>query len=363
MSGAQDDAAEKNHEPTPQKLEESREKGDVAKSADLGAAAAYLGLMAALLGQGEQMMRGAAEALNIFLSGPDLLEGRLLGPGGPAIAAEIIGNLASAVSPLFFVPAMAVIAAYVAQRAIAPSLTKIEPKLSRISLLSNAKQKFGVTGMVEFLKTFIKMTAVTTALAVFLSARTDYFAGMFAADARAIPREIMHIGVGLLAVICAIAAMIGFGDAAWQNFDHKRRLRMSDQEMKDEYKKSEGDPHLKYERRRRGREIATNQMLSDVPKADVVVVNPTHYAVALKWARTRGAAPICVAKGTGDVAARIREAAIRAGVPIHPDPPTARLLYAEVEIGDEIQPDHFVAVAAAIRFADQIRAQARARGW
>lgn len=363
MSGGQDDAAEKNHEPTPQKLEESRKKGDVAKSADLGAAAAYLGLMAALLGQGEKALRGVGESLTIFLSGPDLLAGRLLGPGGPAIAAEIVGGVVGAVSPLFFVPAMAVLAVYIAQRAIAPSLTKIEPKLSRISLISNAKNKFGTTGMVEFLKTFIKMSAVSAALAIYLSARTDYFLGMFAANPRAIPREIMQIGVGLLAVICAIAAIIGAADAAWQKFDHSRKLRMSDQEMKDEFKKSEGDPHFKHERRRRGREIATNQMLADVPKADVVVVNPTHYAVALKWARTRGAAPICVAKGTDDVAARIREAAIEAGVPIHPDPPTARLLHAEVEIGDEIHPDHFAAVAAAIRFADQIRAQARARGW
>lgn len=363
MSGAGDEAAEKNHEPTPQKLDESRKKGDVAKSADLGAAAAYLGLMAALMGHGEQALQGAGEALTIFLSGPDLLEGRLLGPGGPAIAAEIVGNLASAVAPLFFVPALAVIAVYVAQRAIAPSLSKIEPKLSRISIIANAKNKFGMTGMVEFLKTFIKMTAVTTALTVYLSARTDFFVGMFAADARAIPGEIMKIGVGLLAVICAIAAVIGAGDAAWQSFDHKRKLRMSDQEIKDEYKKSEGDPHFKHERRRRGREIATNQMLADVPKADVVVVNPTHYAVALKWSRTRGTAPICVAKGVDDVAARIRDAAIGAGVPIHADPPTARLLHAEVEIGDEIHPDQFAAVAAAIRFSDQIRAQARARGW
>jgi flagellar biosynthetic protein FlhB len=357
------DGAEKNHEPTPQKLEQAREKGDVAKSADLAVAAAYLGLLAALLGQGEEAVLGAAETLTIFLSSPDLLAGQFLGPGGPALSAEIIGRVAAAVSPLFIVPTALVLVAYIAQRAIAPSLTKIEPKLSRISLLSNAKNKFGLTGMVEFAKTLVKMSAVTAALTFYLMARTDYFIGMFIADPRAVPAEIMRIGVGLLSVICAIAAVIGAADAAWQHFDHRRKLRMSDQDLREEYKQSEGDPHMKGERQRRGREIATNRMLADVPKADVVVVNPTHYAVALKWARVRGAAPVCVAKGTDEIAARIREAAIAAGVPIHADPPTARLLHAEVEIGREIKPDHYAAVAAAIRFADQMRAHARKRGW
>jgi flagellar biosynthetic protein FlhB len=339
------DGAEKNHEPTPQKLQQAREKGDVAKSADLAVAAAYLGLLAALLARGEEAVLGAAEALTIFISSPDLLAERFLGPGGPALSAEIIGRVAAAVSPLFVVPAVLVLAAYIAQRAIAPSGDKIVPKMSRISLISNAKNKFGLTGMVEFAKTTIKMTAVTAALTFYLMARTDYFIGMFIADPRAVPAELMHIGVGLLSVICAIAAVIGAGDAAWQHFDHSRKLRMSDQDIRDEYKNSEGDPHMKAERQRRGREIAT------------------HYAVALKWARVRGAAPVCVAKGTDEVAARIREAANAAGVPIHADPPTARLLHAEVEIGQEIRPDHYAAVAAAIRFADQIRAHARKRGW
>jgi flagellar biosynthetic protein FlhB len=137
---------------------------------------------------------------------------------------------------------------------------------------------------------------------------------------------------------------------------------MSHQEIREETKQSEGDPYMKAERRQRGREIATNRMLLDVPKADVVIVNPTHYAVALQWARTRGSAPVCVAKGQDDVALRIREIAAEAKVPIHSDPPTARALHAAVEIGHEIRPEHYRAVAAAIRFADRMRKAARARG-
>ena len=109
------------------------------------------------------------------------------------------------------------------------------------------------------------------------------------------------------------------------------------------------------QRRQRGQEIATNRMLQDVGTADVVVVNPTHYAVALKWNRKARGAPICVAKGVDDVAARIRERAAEAGVPIHSDPPTARAIHANVEIGQQIQPEQYRAVAAAIRFAETMR--------
>ncbi|NCM97925.1 MAG: flagellar biosynthesis protein FlhB, partial [Rhodobacterales bacterium] len=132
-------------------------------------------------------------------------------------------------------------------------------------------------------------------------------------------------------------------------------------EMMDENKDSEGDPHTKAARRQRGYDIATNRMLEDVPQADVIVVNPTHYAVALKWDRAARRAPVCVAKGVDEIAARIRERAAAAGVPIHRDPPTARALHASVEIGQEIRPDQYRAVAAAIRFAEAMRKRARQR--
>ena len=130
---------------------------------------------------------------------------------------------------------------------------------------------------------------------------------------------------------------------------------MSRKEMIDEAKDSEGDPHVKMQRRQRGQEIATNRMLQDVATADVVVLNPTHYAVALKWNRKGRGAPVCVAKGMDEIAARIREKAAEAGVPMHRDPPTARAIHASVEIGQPIRPEHYQAVAAAIRFAEAMR--------
>ena len=134
---------------------------------------------------------------------------------------------------------------------------------------------------------------------------------------------------------------------------------MTHEELKKESKENEGDPELKRNRRDRAQAIAQNKMLQDVPKADVVIVNPTHYSVALQWHREQGGAPVCVAKGTDEIAARIREIAAESGVPIKSDPPTARAIYATVEIGDEIEREHYAAVAAAIHFADTIRAKAK----
>jgi flagellar biosynthetic protein FlhB len=130
---------------------------------------------------------------------------------------------------------------------------------------------------------------------------------------------------------------------------------MSHKDMRDESKESEGDPHLKQARRGRAQEIAMNQMMGDVPFADVVIVNPTHFAVALKWEGSRTSAPKCVAKGVDEVALRMRTIATDANVAIHSDPPTARALFAVVEIGQEIKPEHYAAVALAIRFADTLR--------
>ena len=132
-------------------------------------------------------------------------------------------------------------------------------------------------------------------------------------------------------------------------------------ELKDEMKDSEGDPQMKATRRQRSQEIV-RLMLADVEKADVVIVNPTHYAVALEWKRGSGRAPVCVAKGVDAVALRIRERAAAHDVPVWPDPPCARALHGTVRIGDEIERDHFAPVAAAIRFAEAMRENAR-RGW
>ena len=237
---------------------------------------------------------------------------------------------------------------------------KLMPKLSRLSPIKTFGQKFGREGLFEFGKSFVKMIVICV-LVVYLIARhaPDLLLSLHLSPGQS-TALLSKILLEFLMLALLITLVFGGLDYGWQFLQHRRRNRMSRQEMVDEHKESDGDPHMKFHRRQRGRENAMNQMLQDVATADVIVVNPTHYAVALKWKRGDKTAPICVAKGIDDIAARIRAKAAEAGIPIHRDPPTARAIHASVEIGAPIRPEHFKAVAAAIRFAEAMRKKAKA---
>lgn len=343
--------ADKEHDPTPQRLQEARDRGEVASSPDLTAAAGLGGLILALAAFGPGAVERLGNAGMQVLAAPEA-QGR----------AELAGFAADsllAALPFFLVPAAAALLALVAQQALVVSSDRLEPKLSRISPLAAAKQKFGAEGLTDFIKATVKLILVAGVLFAFLAAQGPEILGAHLLSPGLVAARIGSLILGFLAIALALALALGGIDFLIQRFRHIRRLRMTRQELIDEMKRSEGDPHLKHERRLRGREIALDRMLADVPRADVVVVNPTHYAVALRWDRASGRAPVCLAKGTDGLAARIRERAAEAGVPIHRDPPTARALYASLEVGNEVRPDHYRAVAAAIRFAEAMRRRAR----
>ena len=326
------------------------------------AAATYLGFLGVVATAGAFGISHAASVLMMFVAEPDRLTGLILGPGGPGLTGAIMLEALSALAPIFVVPIAAVLVSLFAQQAITVSGDKLQPKWSRLSLIANAKRKFGATGLVEFAKASIKLAAIATALFWYLARDLDRMIGASTAEAQVLGGMMMQSLVVLLTITSVIAVSIGGIDLVWQRFDHARRLRMSYQDLREESRQSDGDPHVKAQRRSRAQAIATNRMLLDVPAADVVIVNPTHYAVALKWSRAKGSAPVCVAKGEGEVALAIREVAATAGVPVHSDPPAARALHAAVRIGQEIAPEHYRAVAAAIRFADRMRRAARDRG-
>ncbi|MGF1659014.1 MAG: flagellar type III secretion system protein FlhB [Rubrimonas sp.] len=358
-----DQGQDKSFEPTERKLDQAREKGDVPRSIDVNAAAAYLAFLGMLLTLGAAAAEQFTQAAMVFLGSVDRLEGRILGPGGLALAGWLTGKAALATAPVFLAPAAAVLASLLAQRAIVASTEKLKPKLSRIDPIEVAGNKFGPTGIVEFLKSAAKMALISTALWWWLIAHAEQLVRTAGMEARALPSELSRMGVSLLTLVAAISVAIAAVDFLWQRYDHARKLRMSLEDLRKESKEVDGDPYMKQARRARAEAIATNQMLQQVPKADVVIVNPTHYAVALKWDRKPGAAPRCVAKGVDAVAAQIRARAMEAGVPIHRDPPTARTLHATVDLGKEVHPDHYRAVAAAIRFAEDIRRRAREQGF
>ena len=363
MSGGSESGGEKVHDPTPKKLEDARKKGDVAKSNEITAAAVYIGFLIAAFSTGPAALQKTGAVLSQFLAQPDRLTGVILGPGGSGLSARMIGTIAATLSPLILLPMALVLASIFAQQAFVMSFDKVRPKVSRLSMIANAKNKFGPTGLVEFVKSLVKMLAISTTAYFLLHNDIDTLVGVVRAEPGLLGVILGSLFAKLLIGVALIASAIAFFDFSWQKFDHQRKLRMSFQDLKDENKESEGDPHMKAKRRQRAREIASNRMMSEVPFADVIIVNPTHYSVALKWDRTPGSAPKCVAKGVDEIALRIREIASEAGVPIHHDVPTARALFAVVEIDQQIPQDHYRAVAAAIQFSEAIRRKAREQNW
>lgn len=361
MSEGQDEGAEKSFEPTPEKLKKAKKQGQIAKSNDLITAGTYLGMLVVMLGFGGGLLINIGTILEVLLDqAVELSDLMAAGSGRPMIGGVVSAVLPNAL-PWVVVPMVVALLVILGQQAMVVTPSNLAPKMSRISILSNAKNKFGRSGWFEFFKNTAKLLLYCIVLGVYLSRNTDRIIATMALSPGQVASEMTDMVVGLMTLVLVIAISLGIVDFTWQKAEHIRKNRMTLKELKDEMKESEGDPEMKGKRRQKGQEIALNQMLADVPDAAVVIVNPTHYAVALSWDRNGVQAPICVAKGVDEVAARIREVASEADVPIHSDPPTARALHAAVEIGDEIQPDHFMAVAAAIRFADDMRRKARAR--
>lgn len=350
---------DKEFAPTERRLQEARRKGEVPIGRDLLGAAGFAGLALAALGApGATIAFG--DALMVLLDQAESLaplvvtgQSALIGGLGAAILASLL--------PFVLLPMVAVIAVLLAQRALVFAPARLEPKMSRISLIQGARNKFGRNGLFEFGKGFVKLLTISAILAAYLAQRVELLITGMALEPSLIAVMLGRLLLEFLLLVLVVQVVIGALDLLWQRFEHDRRHRMTRKEMTDEMKQSEGDPHFKAQRRQRALEIANNRMLADVPKADVVIVNPTHYAVALKWDRGSRGAPVCVAKGVDDIAASIRSAAMQAGVPLRRDPATARALYSTVEIGQAIRPEHYRPVAAAIRFAEAMRRRARQR--
>lgn len=362
MSGREEPGGERSFEPTPRRLEEARRRGEVPRSADLGAAAASAGLLAALLAAGRDMAEGTGAGLAVLLARAGTLGAAVLGgeQGGPAAA--LLAAALLPLLPLVLLPALAALAAHLAQRAFTLAPRRLLPDPGRLSPLRGAVQRFGPAGLVEFAKSCAKLLAVAAALWFVLAARIDEITATLLLPPVRLPGEMMRHALALVAAIAGIAAVVAAADLLWQRFHHARRLRMSFRELRDELRETEGDPRQKQARRARAEATARNRMFAELPKADVVIVNPEHVAVALRWSRRPRSAPECVAKGRGELALAIRRRAMETGVPLRHDPPTARALHALVGIGEEVPPELWRAVAAALRYAEAMRRRAR-EGW
>ena len=253
-------------------------------------------------------------------------------------------------------------AANVSQSGFVLSADKIKPDLQKLNLIKGLGRIFGPDGLMQFAKSALKFL-VTGLIAWFVvkpnAAEIPSLVGM---DVAAIIPLSMKLCVKLFwAVLIFLAVTAGF-DWFWQRLRFNKRMMMSLQEIKDEHKQSEGDPHIKGKQKQIRMQRSRQRMMQAVPKATVVVMNPTHYAVALKYEQGETAAPICVAKGVDELALKIRAVAEDAGVHILEDPPLARALYAAVDVDEQIPTEHFEAVAKVIGFV-MTNKQAKKRRW
>ncbi len=349
---------DKQYEPSQKKLDDARKKGEIPRSTDLNTAAAYGGFVLVAMASGAPVLLQLGSALKQILAQSPNLASDIFSGGSQALTGSILTTITISVSPWFAAPFVSVIALIAFQKSFLVTPSKLKPKRNRISILANAKNKFGRRGLFEFAKSFVKLIIFSVILGVFLTKISPKLIGATLLAPGQVVSLLAEVSISFISIVVVVIIAVGFVDFMWQKADHTRKNRMSRKDLTDEAKQMEGDPFIKQKRRQKAQEIAMNQMLADVPSADVIVVNPEHYAIALKWSRAAGSAPVCVAKGKGEIAARIREAAHEYAVPIHRDPPTARALFSTVDIGEQIHPEHFKAVAAAIRFAEEMQLKA-----
>jgi flagellar biosynthetic protein FlhB len=339
---------DKTEKATPKKRDDARKKGQVAKSQDLGGAVGLLAALLALSAFGPASwghMKDAMLRCLMLIATPDVVEH---GGLSKILGATMI-DAALAAAPIALVCMIAGFATGVLQVGWKPSAEAVKPDPKRINPLAGFKNLFGMHFLFESAKTVVKFAVVGAIASVVLFGQLDELGALVGLS----PDELLQRGAGTVLTIAQRAGMaylvIAAVDFAWVRYRHEKQLKMDKEEVKQEFKQQTVSPEVRGAIRRRQMQAARARMMADVPLADVVVTNPTHYAVALRYS-SDAPAPIVVAKGKDVVAARIRAIAAEHDVPVIADPPLARTLHASVEIGTEIPEELFGAVAQLLAF-------------
>ncbi len=356
------DAASKTEDATPTKLQKAREKGDVAKTPDLATLASFAGAASVLAIAGGWMSREMAVALLPFIAHPETMS--LEGHGAIEVARIAARAAAPMLIAVMVVAALAGAGGNLIQTGLLFSPDKIKPDWKKVSPMAGLKRLVGLDSLMQFFKSLTKIIMVGWVGWLVMKPHMYSLRDLAALDPAAMLPLMAEILRKLVFATAALMLAIAGFDWFWQRQRFLKRMRMTKEEQKEEYKNSEGDPHFKAKRRQIAIQRSRRRMMAAVPTATMVVMNPTHYAVALKYEAGETAAPQCVAKGMDAVALKIRALAEEHGVPIIEDPPLARALYAAVEIEEFIPPAHYEAVAKLIGFIMQsgARVVANARG-
>src|SRR5579872_5589938 len=354
------DAASRTEEATPRRLEQARAEGDVAKSGELSQTFALAGAFAAVAIGGGFFARNLAEGLTPFLSHPDTIE--LRGSAGVAVAWQLMMIAAPALIAVFGSTMLAGIFGNVIQSGLLFTTAKLRPDLSKLSPAEGFKRLLGIDGFVQFLRAALKVVLTGLVAWWVLAPHAHDLPALVTKNPVDLLTYCAGLARSLMFAVLALLSMGALADFVWQRQRFLHRMKMTKEELKEDFRQSEGDPHVRARLRQIRMERARRRMIQAVPKATVVVVNPTHYAVALRYEQGETPAPECVAKGVDAVALKIREVAEAAKVPIVEDPPLARALYQAVEVDETIPHEHYEAVAKIIGFILAAKRPKRARG-
>jgi flagellar biosynthetic protein FlhB len=344
----ENEAASKTEEATPRRLEEARNKGEVAKSVDLAQAATMAGAFGVMAILGGWLARNLAVQLTPFLAHPETMT--VEGQGGVEIARYAIMAAAPALAAVLGGAVLFGVAGHVLQTGLLFTPSKLSPDLSKLNPMQGFRRLFGIDNLMSFLRSALKVILTGAVAWWVLSPHAQELASLATME----PAAILAFGAKLCRDLgFAVLVLLGAGaglDFLWQRQRFAARMRMTKEELKEDFKQSEGDPHIKARQRQIRNERARRRMIQAVPTATVVLMNPTHYAVALRYEAGETPAPECVAKGVDELALRIRQVAEEAGVPVVEDAPLARALYATVEVDEVIPREHYQAVAKVIGF-------------
>lgn len=349
----------KTEEASPQKLEAAKQKGDFAKTQDLPAWASLTAAASVIAIAGGWMCHNLAATLTPFVAHPESFE---LADGG---AVRVLRRALAAGAPVMIAvigsAALAGAAGNLVQHGFVLTPSKLAPDLSRLSPQKGLQRMFGIDGLVQFVKSLLKILLVCVIAWMALKPHTAALQNLPALDVLALLPLAADILRALVFSVLAALGVIALVDWIWQRQRFLQRMRMTKQEQKEDFRQNEGDPHIKARLRQIRMERSRRRMMQNVPKATVVVMNPTHYAVALRYEAGDTPAPLCVAKGVDSLALKIREVAQAHGVSVIEDAPLARALYATVEIDEAIPREHYEAVAKVIGFVLQGAPRRRAR--
>jgi len=349
---ADSDSGEKTEEPTAKKLSDARKKGQIARSKDLGTMFVLVGSAVAMMLIGGMLTESIAGIMSRFfsLSRDESMDLNALFN----VAKGTVGNV---ITPLLWIFSIIMLAAFVGNSmlgGVSFSAEAMAPKLSKMSPLAGFKRMFGIKALVELVKSLLKFFVVFIVAYLLLSSLFEEILGL---SLELIPLSLGHAVSLLQWMFLALALSIGIIaaiDAPYQVWDHNRQLKMTKQEIKDEMKTSEGSPEIKGRIRRTQYEMSQRRMMQEVPDSDVVITNPTHYAVALKYDAEVGGAPMLVAKGIDEMAIHIRTIAKENNIEIIASPALARSLYYSAEVNEEIPDELFAAVAQVLAFIFQL---------